>query len=207
MVYQYVQSYLLEHDSSPTIRQIAEKFSTSTRKVLDVLRSLEDKFVIKRSSYISRSIELLSEINEDGTLLEEDVPVKILGTAPGGNFLFAEENVEGEIKLPRRLLKGCNADQTYLLRVTGDSMKPFLDDGDLALVKQIGIQEAQNTDIVVAVRADAAGDYEATIKEFSSTGNQVVLTPLNREKHSPMVFDKQSVGVLGKVIGSIKLSY
>lgn len=208
-VYFLIRNHSLHHNASPTIRQLSKELGLSTRKVLEVLRVLEDKLVIKRSPYQSKSIEIISDVSvaNDGSFHDSLISVPILGTAPGGKFLFAEENKESEIKIPSRLLKGSSKEKIYLLRVTGDSMSPYLEDNDLALVKQISIQEANNRDIVVAMRQDAAGDTETTIKEFSRFNGKIILSPLNKEKHEPFILDESIVGVLGKVIGSIKFSF
>ncbi|PIQ81447.1 MAG: repressor LexA [Candidatus Pacebacteria bacterium CG11_big_fil_rev_8_21_14_0_20_34_55] len=208
-VYFFIKDYGFQHESAPAIRQISKELKLSTRKVLEILRALEDKLVIKRSSYLSRSIEIISDvdINDDGLVHDAKISIPILGTAPGGNFLFVNENIEGEIKVPSRLLKGNSKETTYLLRVTGDSMSPYLEENDFALIKKVNIHEVNNRDIVVAVRMDGAGDFEATIKEYSKSNGKVILSPLNREKHDPFILEEKDVGVLGKVIGSIKFSF
>jgi repressor LexA len=201
-IYNVIRNGIKENGKAPTIQEIVKERNLSTRKVLDSLRELEDSLIIKRSPYKSRAIEIISSLTEEGKPKEEIKRIQILGTAPGGPFLYAAENIEDGIDIPIRLLKG-NKD-VYLLRVVGNSMSPFLDDGDLALVKKQDY--ANKKDVVVAVTQNISGEYEATIKEYNKYNNQVILSPINTSHdYSPIVGSAQDIGIQGIVIGAIKL--
>jgi repressor LexA len=150
----------------------------STRKVIGALRELEDSLIIKRSPYKSRSIEIITPFDEQtGKANDETIQVPILGTAPGGPMLLAEQNYEDTLAVPIRLLKGRR--DVFLLRVTGNSMSPYLDDGDLALIKK---QESANPrDIIVAATEGSGEGYEATIKEYIPDGEFIILNPINKD--------------------------
>jgi len=199
--YFLINKYLQKKGKAPTIQEIAKTFSISTRKTLEILRELEDSLIIKRSPYKSRSIEIIAPIEkETGRIEEVTKRVPILGTAPGGPFLFAKQNIEGNISIPVRLLKGKS--EIFLLRVIGNSMSPYLEDGDLALIKK---QEyADNRDIIVAVTQGPSNEYEATIKQFYCSKNQIILNPLNTKEYKPIVGSSDTIKVQGKVVGAIK---
>lgn len=200
-IYLHIQASLTKNGQSPTIQEIVDAMKLSTRKVVNALRELEDALIIKRSQYRSRSIELIADIDDEGKAKESSFPVPILGTAPGGHFLTAEQNIEDYINVPSRLLKGRR--DVFILRVVGDSMSPFLDDGDLAIIKK---QESANArDIVVAVREGITSDYEATIKEYLPHGDHIILNPINRKKYEPIIGNPQTIKVQGIVIGAIKM--
>ena len=71
------------------------------------LNELEDSLIIKRSPYRSRSIEIVSPLDDVTRQVKDNcVSIPILGTAPGGPWLFAEENIEDSLSVPSRLIKG-----------------------------------------------------------------------------------------------------
>lgn len=202
-LYVEIHSGINQNGRAPTIRELSSKLEISTRKTLEALRELEDSLIIKRSPYRSRSIEVVTLLDEQtGKAKDNNLSVPILGTAPGGPWLFAEENIEDSLSIPSRLIKG--QQDVYLLRVVGNSMSPYLDDSDLALVKK---QEFPNErDVVVAIR-EAEDGYEATIKEYHSEGNQIVLYPFNTKDVKPIVGSAETIKVQGVVIGAIKMFY
>lgn len=87
--------------------------------------------------------------------------------------------------------------QYFLLRAKGDSMdQKGINDGDLLLIRQQA--SAHDGDIVVALIDD-----EATVKEFYSAGETVVLKPRSKNKdHQPIVLTKdfQMQGVVVNTI-------
>ncbi len=202
-MYILIQNGLNKDGRAPTIKELSDSLKLSTRKILETLRELEDSLIIKRSPYRSRAIEVVTPLDkETGQAKDTQISIPILGTAPGGPFLFAEENREDALMVSSRLVRGQT--DVFLLRVVGNSMSPFLEDGDLALVKK---QEYPNErDIVVAVREGIDG-YEVTIKEFHLDGNQIILNPTNTKETSPIVGTTETIRVQGVVIGAIKMCY
>lgn len=199
--YLLIKQSLEKSGKAPTIKELAKELNLSVRKALEALRELEDSLIIKRSPYRSRSIEIISQIDEQGKVKEVTKEIPIVGTAPGGPFLFAEQNIENYISLPIRLLRG--NPNVFLLRVVGNSMSPYLEDGDLALVKKQ--ENANNRDVVVAVREANSGEYEATIKEFYQDGEQIVLNPINTKEYKPIIGNAENIKVQGVIVGAIKL--
>lgn len=201
-IYLSIQKRLADESKAPTINEISKETGLSTRKTLEALRELEDSLVIKRSQYRSRSIELIASFDEStGKIKDSSINVPILGTAPGGPFMFAVENHEGYLPVSLRLLRGQR--EVFLLRVVGNSMSPYLEDGDLAVVKQQNFPNER--DIVVGVQEGDDG-YEATIKEYHSQGDRIILQPLNTKEFKPITGTKDEISVQGIVIGAIKMS-
>jgi repressor LexA len=199
--YKLIQARINSGSNAPSIKEIESVLSLSTRKVIAALRELEDSLIIKRSPYKSRSIEIITPIDEQtGRANDETVDVPILGTAPGGPMLLAEQNYEDTLAVPIRLLRGRR--DVFLLRVTGSSMSPYLEDGDLALIKKQ--ESASVRDVIVAAVEGLGEGYEATIKEYIPDGDFIVLNPINKE-YKPMVLPKDMVKVQGVVIGAIKM--
>ena len=131
----------------------------------------------------------------DESVRAQTVDVPLVGSISCGVPVLAEENVEAMIPVSTKLAKP--PAQYFLLRAKGDSMdQKGINDGDLLLVRQQ--TTARNGDIVVALIDD-----EATVKEFHSAGETVVLRPRSRNKdHQPIVLTKD-FQIQGVVVTSI----
>jgi repressor LexA len=99
--------------------------------------------------------------------------VRMLGSIAAGFPSPAEEELADVITLDELLIK--NREATFLLKVTGDSMRDEgIRHGDLVLVERTSDIKPGN--IVVANI-----DGEWTIKYFRKSGRQVYLEPANRD--------------------------
>jgi len=167
----------------PTIEELRRKLGVgSTRTVLRYLRWLEEEGDIERWSGARGVRPLRSDIS---TVQTRAVPV--VGQAPAGALLLAEQNVESWVQIPKRITRP--GSQYFLLRVRGNSMNKAkvdgkrIEDGDLVLARQQTI--ANDRDIVVALV-----DGEATIKRFARGSGYYVLKPDSTDtKHRPIVVD------------------
>ncbi|HUV30703.1 MAG TPA: transcriptional repressor LexA [Acidobacteriota bacterium] len=123
------------------------------------------------------------------------VDVPLVGSAPCGTPVFADENIEGVFPVSTKLARAPY--RYFLLRAIGDSMnQKGIQDGNLVLVRQQ--PSAENGDRVVALI-----DEEATIKEFHRTSNAIILKPKSTNKqHQPIILtnDFQILGVVQTVI-------
>lgn len=114
--------------------------------------------------------------------------IPIVGSANAGPAqIFAEENIEGYLKVSRRLVKAQK--KLFALRVVGDSMneakvgsaKLPLEDGDYAVVEPTE-GKPQPNQYVVSVIDDAAN-----IKRYQEVDGNVVLTSESRRPYAPIV--------------------
>ena len=116
--------------------------------------------------------------------------------APGqgaGQPILAAENIEQTMSLPAEMA----GDQTFILRVRGDSMvNAGILDGDYVVVRRQ--QDAQNGDIVAALAGEDEIADEATVKRFFREAGQIRLQPEN-DALEPIY--APHVQILGKVIG------
>ena len=123
--------------------------------------------------------------------------VPILGEAPAGQLMPAEENILGQVQIPKGFLKPSSA-RFFLLRVRGDSMnrakveRQTLEDGDLVLVRQQ--ERAEPGNIVIALV-----DGEVTIKMLAKGPDYYVLKPYSTNpKHRPIIV-AQDFRIQGRV--------
>jgi repressor LexA len=188
----------------PTIEELRKKLGVrSTRTVLRYLRWLEDEGDIERWSGARGVRALRSDMSSVQTRA-----VPVVGQAPAGALLLAEQNVDGWVQMPKTIARA--GSEYFFLRVRGNSMNKAkiagekIEDGDLVLVRQQAT--ANDGDIVVALI-----DGEATIKRFAKGSGYYVLKPDSTDtKHRPIVVDRDFhiQGTLVKVLkrGSVIIS-
>ncbi|HEY7554522.1 MAG TPA: transcriptional repressor LexA [Candidatus Binatia bacterium] len=174
--------WFIRNSVPPTIEELRRLLKVgSTRTVLRYLDVLEDEGYIDRWSG-ARGLRLRR--GQSAGLETHLVP--IVGEAPAGQLMPAEENILGQVQLPKAFLKPPTA-KFFLLRVRGDSMNrakiegQTIEDGDLVLVRQQ--ERADPGKIVVALV-----DGEATIKKLAKGSGYYVLQPQSTNtKNRPII--------------------
>jgi repressor LexA len=179
--------------AAPSVRELAAALGfSSPRSSADVIDRLIELGFLKRKE--DRSLQLLrmpkEEIDREST-----VEIPLVGSAPCGALLLAEENVQCMIPVSTRLARP--RQRYFLLRAVGDSMtEAGIGDGSLVLVRQQ--PSAEIGDVVVALVDD-----EATIKELRRSADTVVLMPRSRNKaHKPIVLHRD-FRVQGVVVATL----
>ncbi|MBM3255861.1 MAG: hypothetical protein FJZ04_00095 [Candidatus Moranbacteria bacterium] len=202
-----IKKYFAKKNKMPTIREIlrgAGKAGIKVKSLASIflyLRSLEDKGFIKRNSE-DRGI-ILCDINKN-----KFISVPILGTANAGSpTFFAQENIEGYLKISRRLITKRVTDAIFAIQVFGNSMDMAkindkrIEDGDYALVDSRS-QDYGNGDKVLATI-----DGLATIKNFFRVDQSTIgLFPQSSEKiHKPIYLTREDNFIInGKIIDVLK---
>jgi len=190
-IFAFITRYVEQHGYPPAIREIGPAFGIkSLRGVTIHLDALERKGHIRRES-TSRSIQVLMPDESRDSY----VRLPILGAIAAGAPLLAQENIEGEMAVPRRMIGG--AEGAFLLRVKGDSMvDAHILDGDVVVIRPQ--QTAENGEVVAALLGD-----EATVKRFRTEGEESALVPAN-SAYQPMPLRGRDVRLIGKVIGLLR---
>lgn len=169
-VLQFIEDYQLEHGSSPTLREMREFFGVSSdNSILKHLKALEEKGYIEKDD-TPRGIKLLSSVKE--RLQSNEFKLPLLGMVPAGGPVLTEEYIEDWLNVGEDAIYKYK--ESYLLRVTGDSMiDAGIFDGDILVV--CGALEAREHDIVVALV-----DNQNTVKRYmKDSKGQVYLKPEN----------------------------
>ena len=187
----FITRYVEQHGYPPAIREIGPAFGIkSLRGVTIHLDALERKGHIRRES-TSRSIQVLMPDESRDSY----VRLPILGAIAAGLPLLAQENIEGEMAVPRRMIGG--AEGAFLLRVKGNSMvDAHILDRDVVVIRPQ--QTAENGEVVAALLGD-----EATVKRFRTEGEESTLVPANRA-YEPIPLRGRDVRLIGKVIGLLR---
>lgn len=191
-----IKDFVKENESSPSIRDIAVRVKMSPKTVLHYLFELEASGVIKRSPYRARNIQLVDNGEEPSAGVSQ---VPLVGMSAGGPAILAQQNIEEYIPVSTKLIG--NSKDTFLLKVKGSSMQPYIDNGDIAVVRPQ--DHAMKGDVIVAVIESVSGDYESTIKEYYPTDDVVILKPIN-PKFEPILVSREKLHIQGVIKGVIK---
>src|SRR5258706_46336 len=185
----HIRNRIVHLGRPPSVRELQASLGyQSPRSAAMILEQLAELGFLRRRA--DGKLQLLRNIPGDSAHART-VEVPLVGAAPCGSPLLAEQNVEARIPVSDRLARPPH--RYFLLRAIGDSMdQAGIEEGDLVLVKQQ--PAAENGDRVVALIDD-----EATIKEFRGTKGAVVLRPRSSNPtHQPIVLttDFQVQGVV-----------
>jgi repressor LexA len=196
-VLQAINDWIVDHGFPPTVEELRRKLKVgSTRTVLRYLSWLELEGDIERWNG-ARGMRLRKGKNQG--IKTRAVP--LVGEAPAGPLMIAEENREGWVQLPQEFLAPMDA-KYFLLRVRGDSMNQaivrgeYIEDGDLVVVRQQST--ARPGEIIVALV-----DGEATIKRLAAGSDYYLLKPESKnKKHTPIIVteDFQVQGVVTRIL-------
>ena len=198
-VFGFVKTFIRERGFPPSVREIGQEFHIYPRAVFDHLKALERKGYLKRRGSMSRGLEVLV-FQENGFRKmhpghENRTPsreVPILGRVTAGAPVLAVEHVEGTLSLPA---EWTNGGEVFLLRVSGDSMSPYILSGDYVIVRSQS--SAENGDVVVTLMGE-----EVTVKRFFKEEGVIELRPDNERWKTIRVEEGAGeIQILGKVIG------
>lgn len=189
-VLDFIKQSIMKQGFPPSIREIGRHFGIYPRAVFDHIKALERKGFVKRSAAKSRAIEVRDFMERDVQPDTRQVP--LLGRVAGGGPTLAVENIEAMMTVAK---EWAGDEEVFLLRVRGDSMAPFVLEGDLVLVRCQA--SADNGDVVVALVED-----EAKVRWLYRENHHVVLRPDNSAWETLRIKEgSPGFRVVGKVIG------
>jgi repressor LexA len=187
----YLESEIVRTGKAPSLRQAADKMGVSHAAISQLMKTLEEKGVIKRDGRYSRTIHLLNRARETAGVMRW-LEVPIVGNIAAGLPLYAQQEWDGSVVVDSAVYSGANL---FALKVRGNSMKKAaILDGDLVICEPR--QYAENGEIIVAL----INQEEATVKRFFRRKNHIELKPEN-PAYKPMKLPFNEVLVQGKVIG------
>jgi len=190
-----IRDWVVRHGYSPSTRQIGDAVGLrSSSSVSKHLANLEEKGFLRRSSSMSRAIDVRMFLH-DPTAQEptnDSVAVPVVGDIAAGTPISAEEHIDDVLQLPRGLT---GRGSVFGLRVRGDSMiDAAICDGDIVVVRQQ--TEAHSGQIVAAMIDD-----EATVKVYRRRNGHVYLEPRNPDYD---VIDGDKAVILGIVVSVLR---
>lgn len=144
----------------------------------------------KIANYFGVSIASISELSLDSPGITEDIiTFPVLGEVAAGYDHIAYEDWSGAtVDIPKSWLRGRNRNEYFTLQVTGDSMYPMYQDGDIVLVlKQSTMNRSGQIGVVLY------DDNCATLKrvEYVDGEDWMTLSPVNPMYAPVTVRDEQ----------------
>lgn len=188
-----IRNLIVHKGSPPSVREImsALDYKSPHSAMLIINNLIEANFLFRDKNNKLRFSKESEELNTHA----RTVNVPLVGVAPCGSPLLAEENIEMTIPVSVNLAKPPH--RYFFLRTIGDSMnQKGIKEGDLVLVRQQ--DAADNGDTVVALIDD-----EATIKEYHRTKEAVVLKPCSTNKKNMPIVLTENFLIQGVVVATI----
>ena len=184
-----VESFILEHGYSPTIRQLGRILDiVSPSAVFKHVLSLEKKGYIKRKSGELTLADFPSAV-------EARVKVPLLGFVPAGRPREVFDTSREAVDVPEWML-GRRWGNVFCVQVEGKSMvDAYIDDGDRVLVERTNT--ANSGEMVVAFLEDGS----ITLKRLKLNQGKIFLIPENPE-FKPI--EVTELKILGRVIGVLR---
>ncbi|KAF0241285.1 MAG: repressor [Planctomycetota bacterium] len=193
-ILKFIQGFTETNQYSPTLQEIADHIGVSKITILDHLRALERRGIIRRQRYLSRSIEVTVGLDdsEPGGIVRPRTSLPLVGRITAGAPLEAAQSQEvmdiGDLMVGR---KDC-----FLLEVRGNSMiEDHIKDGDYVVCEKR--ERANEGETVVALLSNG----ETTLKRFYRQGSKFRLQPANSTMQ-PIVVDE--VKIQGVVTGVLR---
>lgn len=193
----FVEQASAQDGRPPTMREVADHFGwSSTSTAQQHLAALERKGRLSRTPNSPRSLRVSKPLRALRT--EQTVAVPLLGRIAAGAPIFALEEAEELLPLPRTLFRG---DNLFALRVKGDSMiQAGIYDGDIAVLRSG--QDFSEGDIAAVVV-----DEEATLKRVFTSKQGIRLHAENPAYADRLISSeqiKQSCRLAGVLVGTIR---
>ena len=188
----FLNDYIDKYDSAPTLVEIARHLGVkSLATVHEHLATLEKKGLIKKSSGLVRSIELIDKKIGD---VVKGIELPILGFIAAGSPIEPFTDPTATFAVANNMVPANK--KSYVLQVKGESMiDDGILDGDFVVIEET--DQARNGDIVVAMMDNGV----VTLKRFFKEKDQVKLMPANASMQP--IFAK-SVTIQGKCVGVIR---
>jgi len=188
-----VRDFIIDHEFSPTLRELAEILGLGVTPVNDSVNQLIRKGYLTKEPHKRRSLTLTKTATQ--RVMANRVPdfcsLGLYASVSAGEPALAEDNLIGEALVPPDLVRG---GEFFALKVKGESMQNAgIHDGDTVIVKKQ--QLAQHGDIVVAMIDD-----EATVKRLYWKHNRIELRPENSKFKPIPVESSANFRILGIVV-------
>ncbi len=216
-VLDYIRKYALEKEYAPTLEDVRKHFKLASVSTAHFhIKKLQEMGYLQKGVNQPRSISITNtnfiESPFAGTVGYDSISLPVVGAANCGPAeLVAEENIDGYLKVSRKLLPDTKG--LFALRASGNSLNKSniegknIEDGDFVIIDP-NYRYPKDGDYVLSII-----DGLANLKKFKidKKNNQITLVSESTEDYKPIfIHEGDDYVVNGKVVGVIKkpnLSY
>jgi len=211
-VLDFIKKFTEDEGYSPSLQEIQNHFNLkSVSTAFYYVEKLSQDGYLQKEAHAARTIQIENEEFIESPYMAEmgldSISIPLVGSADCGPAeLVAEENVEGYLKVSRRILN--KMDGVIALRARGDSMNKAkvggrnIEDGDFVLV-DTDYRSPRSGDLVLSVI-----DGHANLKRFriDRKSRQIKLMPEStNSRHKPIyVSSEDDYMINGKIIAVLK---
>jgi len=176
--------------------EIAEEKAWEKMKI--ILKDIDEDDVVTSLTADEKVDKFLNNINFQSKLYNVPVYGKISAGIPN----WAEECLEGYLPIDPNMFGIINPEETFFLRVDGESMNKEIRNGAYALIRKQDIVEDGE------IAAILVNGFEATLKKFSRQGDFIILEPMSTDdSFKTQIYDKNTqIKILGKYIGKFEMN-
>ena len=199
-VFDFIREFIGRNAYSPSLEEIAQGMKLSSLATVHKhLSNLAGKGIIKRHWNRGRGIEIVSDLGSPNIVqmdLDAAYKLPVKGTVAAGLPIEAYETDTDRLAVPTEMIR--NAEETFVLRVRGDSMiEDGIHENDYLIVERV--KDARSGQTVVAL----VNGFETTVKRLYKEGETIRLQPANSTM-APIIVMAKDVEIQGVVIGPIR---
>ena len=210
-VLDFVKKFSTKNEFAPSLKEIGKHIGVSSpATVHQHLTALAEKGFLGREKNQKRSITIQEpesiESPYSSTVGLDSISLPIVGAANcGAADIFAEENIEGYLKISKSLLN--RRDGLFVVRASGDSMNKAdffgksIEDGDFVIIDSLD-RAAKHGDYVLSI-IDSCTNLKKFIEDRN--GQKMLVPESSNPKHKPIfLHESDDFMINGKIISVIK---
>lgn len=166
-----------------TTYQTVSRYENGERKTNNhILYSLSQLFNISMNDFFP-PIDNASFVD----VLSSTIRIPVLGFIKAGQPIEAQQDIIDYIDIPKKWTNG--GKEFYALKISGNSMTPNYNDGDIVIFEQTkDYEKANKKDCAVMINCT-----ECTFKKISLNDDGITLIPYNTNEYEIKHFSKQQV--------------
>ena len=191
---QNIKYYMNLHkkERNDICKDLGIKYTTLTDWINGKTYPRIDKIEAMAQYFGISKADLVEEQNKSESV---GVMIPLLGRVAAGVPISAVENIIGQEEISRSM---AITGEFFALRIKGDSMSPYIMDGDIVVVRQQN--DADSGDVVIAL----VNGHDGVCKRLKKIDSGIVLLSTN-PAYDPLIFDHREIDsapvyIMGKVI-------
>ena len=180
-----------------TTSQTISRYELGQRKTgNDILFDLAEYFNVSINDFFPPTTFDNGELID---ISDDTIQIPVLGTIKAGIPIEAQQEILEYVEIPKKWTAG--GKKFYGLKISGDSMFPKYQEGDIVIFEQNEDKETYNgKDCAVMVNGD-----DATFKKVLLSDSGITLVPYNTARYEMMMYSNDDIANLPiRIIGKTR---